>query len=331
MKQNRKQKAWAAEQSRKYGAKMRKGLLFSILAIFFITTAAMAITGDASKEDLLKVGGVEAMIGMIIMTNFNEASADAKEPKQAAVKVYIVWHSQVDGSPPARVGRDVGTIPLKAGEYWHYIESEDAPMPSNSVSGDIGKLLGNKLEFIIGGMTDDVLNMLETGIGQKCYVVWEICSTGNKYLGGNKCKPMKLTNFEAGGDDYTGFKLTFENQCGELWSNYTGSITLEAASVVAADATEIPLVANAGYQLTTGAAAAAEITSFINTTAADVKRVVTVYGSGGAWPSTIPSGNDFLLIDGVTWEALAGTQISFMIFKDAGAGYKYMEVAGSRS
>jgi hypothetical protein len=124
--------------------------------------------------------------------------------------------------------------------------------------------------------------------------------------------------------------LTFKNECGEIWSIYTGNTPVEAPETVAADATTITLTDNPRYQLTDGTAAAATITEFTGVTDADINRIVTILGSGGSHPSLITSANDFTLIGGVTWTALTGKQISFKIFKNGESTYEYFEVSGSR-
>jgi hypothetical protein len=53
--------------------------------------------------------------------------------------------------------------------------------------------------------------------------------------------------------------------------------------------------------------------------------VFTLLGSGGSYPSTIPTGNDFILASGTTWTALANAHITFKAFKDGGATYKFIE------
>jgi hypothetical protein len=303
-----------------------------LIAVVALPTAAFAMNGDKVAKDAIGVSSVlVAGVGMMASVgSIDDPAGKDKAGNQVKAKMWIISSDQYDDSSgfPARNGVSRGTIPLKSGEYWEYIESvEDSPQPGGSgESGDMGPTIKNTLTFIIGGMGDQVLKMLENGIGNNFYIVWEICATGNKYLGGNGCKAMKLLSFEGGAKkDGTGWTLTFENQCGELWSRYTGTISTQAAQTVAADATAIPLVANNTYQLTDGTEAAVTLTTMSGVGASDVGRVITIKGSGGTYPSVIASGEDFLVANGESWTANLGSQIDFLIFNDAEGTYKFIE------
>jgi hypothetical protein len=336
-KMNKKQLARSFKENLKARRKMMLKMWGIVMLLFFVSTAIMYATGDATKDDFFKVGG-----GTIGLATIMGAVGDIDDPtnaekvgKQVKAKLYLLSEDQYDDTQafPTRTGREVGNIPLKAGEHWHYIKAVlNSPEPKSSFTkGDIASTIANELTFIIGGMDDATLNLLETGAGAGFYIVWEICSTGDKYLGGNGCKPLELSAFTGGpGKDNTSWSLTFKNECGELWSTYTGNTPVEAAETVAEDATTITLTDNPRYQLTDGSVSAVTITEFTAVTLADINRIVTILGSGGTYPSLITSANDFLLIGGVTWTALAGKQISFKIFEDGTGTYKFVEVSGSR-
>lgn len=334
---NEKQLAWTERNIAQASNKLRIRLMLYLLTLFAFTSLAMYATGDASIQDVGKVTGIctyATVMGAV--GNLSDPSNEYKVGKAVKAKMWVISEDQWDDTQafPARNGRERGNIPLINGEYWHYIKAVlDSPEPkSTAEEGEISSTITNELKFVVGGMDDSLLDLLETGIGRGFFVVWEICSTGKKYLGGNGCKPLKLTNFEGGpGKDNTAWTLTFKNQCGEVWTTYVGNTPTEAADVVAADATTIPLTDNPQYQLTDGSVAAVDITGFTGVTDADINRVVTILGSGGDYPSTISSGSDFLLIEGEQWEALENTQISFKIFKDGAATYKFVEIAGTRS
>ncbi|MDD5509024.1 MAG: hypothetical protein PHD25_12000 [Bacteroidales bacterium] len=336
---NAKQLAWASKET--FEAMRKKRLLFfSILMSFcLVIVGTMFLTGAATEDDFFKIGGGTIGLATIMgaVGNIDSVTNEKRVGKQVKARLWIISEDQYDSTQafPSRSGRERGNIPLKAGEYWHYINSViDSPEPKfNAEEGEIASLITNELSFIVGGMEDDVLNLLETGIGQGFYVVWEICSTGEKFLGGNGCKPLKLSSFTGGATkDNTSSTITFKNQCGEIWSKYIGNTPTEDPDTVAADATTITMTDNSRYQLTDGTAAAAEITSFTSVTDADIGRVMTILGSGGSHPSTIgTTANDFLVIGGVEWEALANSQISFKVFKDGAASYKFFEIAGTRT
>ena len=337
MKNLNKQEAWAAKVADHRRLSLMKTMSMLILGLFAFVSLAMWAFGDITAEDMLKVtGGCTYATVMGAVGSISDPSNEFKVGKSVKAKIWIISEDQWDDTVafPSRIGRERGNITLKAGEYWHYISTVlDSPEPkSTAEEGEIASMITNELKFVVGGMNANLLNLLETGIGKGFFVVWEICSTGDKYLGGNGCKPLKLTNFEGGpGKDSTSWTLTFKNQCGEIWSTYTGNTPTQAAATLAADATTITLTANPQYQLTTGTVAAVIMTSFTSVTDADIGRVVTILGSGGTYPSTIDAGNDFLLIAGAQWVALTGASIQFKIFKDGAATYAFVEVAGSRT
>lgn len=268
--------------------------------------------------------------------SIDNVSNKKRTGRQIKSKLFIISADQINDTVPfpSLVNRTRGNIPLKAGEYWHYIEAViDSPEPKwMGEEGDVAAPLNMELPFIIGGMEDATIELLEGGVGEEFIIAWEICSTGEMYGGGNGCKGLKLSSFEGGSTkDNTSTSVVFKGQCGELWYKYAGNTPTHPPEVVAADAVEIPLTSSPQYQLTTGTAAVAAITGFSGVTDADINRVVTILGSGGTYPSTIDSGNDFILQDGETWTANTGGQITFKIFKDGASSYKFIETSGSRT
>lgn len=256
-------------------------------------------------------------------------------------KLYFIEADQYDDTLPFPVksGRERGNIPLKAGEYWHYIKTvldTSEGKWSGSVEEMAAKIL-NEFTFMLGSMDDNVFQLLEDGIGKGFYVVYELCFPTEtvKFLIGNGCKPAKLTAFEGGAlKDYTGTTVTFAVECGELVSKYVGSITLQAPTSIAADATTFALTSNDTYQVAEGTTDA-EIADVTAITAADINRVITVKGGGGTGPSKIVdggvTGSPFLLQGGEEWVANAGSQISFRVMNDGTDSYVLTEVYGSRT
>ena len=335
---NSKQVAWARKESRNYVKSKMKRLFLSVLFIF-TAFAALSFALEPSEtnfNDLLGTGGVTVATVMGAVGSIDLETNAKGAGKQVKAKLWLISEDQWDDSQsfPSKVDGARANIPLKNGEYWHYIKSVDnsPDLKSNSELGDIAATINNELSLGIRGINSTIRKLLEDGVGYGFFVVLEICSTGKKYLIGNSCKPAILTNFEGGpGKDHTGFTVSFKNECGEMFCEYTGNTPAQAAATVAEDATTIGLTSNPRYQLTDGSVSSVAITSFTGVTDADVGRIVTILGSGGTYPSTIPSGNDFMLIGGETWTALANREISFKIFKDGGASYIFVEVSGSRT
>ena len=330
MKRNAKQVAWSMDKARLHKMNKINKLLLFVAFLMFIPTAIAYASGNDEAAEI----GVVMMATPIMGTigNIETAVGGLAAGDQVKAKLWLLEADQYDDAQafPARNGREVGTIPLKSGEKWHYIKSvENTPKPNSK--GELtdygGNKITNELPFMLGGLDDNTMNFLEDGLGRSFYVVWEICETGDRFLGGNGCKPMRLIEFEGGSSDAgTGFSLKFQNQCGQVWSKYVGTIEATEESVVAEDATEIPILSNNPiYKLTSGSVAAVEITSFSGVTSADVGRILTIKGSGGTYPSTIPDGNDFILAAGATWTASLGKTLTVRVFQDGAATFKFIE------
>lgn len=256
-------------------------------------------------------------------------------------KLYFIEADQYDDTLPfpVKTGRERGNIPLKAGEYWHTVKAilDSVEQKWAGAVEDVSAKITNTTTFMLGGMSDEVFDLLENGIGKGFYVVFELCYADEtvKYLIGNGCKPAKMTAFEGGAQkDYTGTTVTFEVVCGELVSTYVGSITLQAPQAITAIATTFALSSSDTYQVAEGTTSA-EIDNVTAITDADINRIITVKGSGGTGPSKIATGgvtgSPFILVAGADWTANAGAQISFRVMKDGAATYTLVEIYGTRS
>ena len=297
----------------------------------------LAVSHLLSIDSLFGAGSI-VTAGVIGLGSVNgDPSNEYKTGKQVKARLWFIEAAQYDDTQqfPSRVNREIGNIPLKNGEYWHYINSVlDSPEPKwSGQMGDVAATIKNELTYILGGMANDVFDHLEKGIGRGFYIVWQVCATGEFFIAGNACKPLRMTKFDGGSDkDKTATTVTFEVDCGELYCKYVGNTPSQPAVNVAADAATFVLAANPQYQLASGSSAVVPITGITGTTDADVNRVITLLGSGGTHPSTIAStATGFLLVGGATWTANAGSQVSFRIFKDGATSYKFMEVPGSRT
>lgn len=256
-------------------------------------------------------------------------------------KLYFLEADQYDDSLPfpPKNGRERGNIPLKAGEYWHTIKTilDSVEQKWAGTVDEVAAKITNTTTFILGGMDDEVFDLLENGIGKGFYLVFELCfpDETKRYLIGNGCKPAKMTAFDGGAQkDKTGTTVTFEVVCGELVSTYVGSITLQAPQAVTAIATTFALTSADTVQIAEGTTNA-EIDNVTAITDADINRIITVKGGGGAGPSKIVSGGatgaPFILVGGEDWVGAAGSQISFRVMKDGTSSYTLVEVYGSRS
>ena len=328
-KQNAKQLNWSRITVESY-IKSKLMMFVAFLAFAFFTPSAVLFAqGDQQSGE---IGVTIAAVGMMAIGNIETGTGQDAASDQVKAKLWILEADQYDDDQafPARNGREVGTIPLRAGEKWHYIKSvENSPKPNSK--GELTDMGGSKITndfpFIVGGMADNLLDFLENGIGESYYIVWEICATGKRYLIGDGCKPVRLMEFEGGaGENGTGYSLKFQNQCGKVYSTYVGTTEHLVESIVAEDAVAIPIITgNDVYKLTDGTAASVEITTFSGVAVTDIGRILTIKGTGGDNPSTIGEGNDFILVDGAEWTATLGATLTVKVYKDGAASYKFIE------
>jgi hypothetical protein len=277
---------------------------------------------------------------MTVMKKVGNINGDVSNSKKAgklvSSKIYILSEDQRnDLKPfPERINRGYGTIPLKPGEYWHYLKGAALASPELSIGGemsDVGATLKNTVKIVCGGLPEELMTLIEEGVGSGFYIIVDICGVG-RYIGGNGCKPMILQVPEGGAmSDKTSITLTFENQCGELFSKFTGTIQLQDPENIGAAAVAIPVVSgNDNYYLESDSSGAVKANA-TGIADSDINRIITIIGGGGSSPSKIDGSGNFLLTGGETWIAKVGSQISFKIFKDGSDSYKLVEMAGSRS
>lgn len=272
-----------------------------------------------------------------IRKNINgDVVAAKKSGNIAKSKLHFIEADQYDDTQafPAKTGQERGNIPLKNGEYWHSISAilDTVEMTWTGSVEEVATKITNETKFVLGGMDDNVFDLLEGGLGKGFYVVPEIClpDANVKYLLGNGCKPAKMVAFEGGSQkDKTGTTVTFRVECGELVSKYVGSITLQSPQTISVG-TSFALTSNDTYQMasdTTGA----EIATVSAITDADINRIITIKGGGGVDPMSIVDSGNIILNAGAAWVGDTGKQISFKILKTGGSAYSLVEVYGSRT
>lgn len=315
--------------------------MWSIVMISFVAIVGlMFVFNDASVAELfwttLTGAGALVKFSAVAPAAVNidgNGSNLVKAGKLVKAKLWFITEEQFDDNVgfPARVGREVGNIPLKAGEYWHYIKTVSITNPEISIAGnmgDVGATLSNEVTGVLGGINDEILNLVEQHTGRGFYLVAQVCATGKQYLFGDGCKPMILQAPEGGFKaDATSVSLKWMNEGAFLFATYTGNTPSQAPDDIASDATTLAISSNSGYLIGTGAAGTGIISSS-GLTDADLNRIITVFGSGVGSIKQDAAGH-FLLVEEAEWAASVGAQISFKIFKQSGE-YKLIEVVGSR-
>ncbi len=294
--------------------------MFALFAGVAVVNAMTSPTGDNQTSIQVMGGSVSmAAVTMASIGNLDEVSGKYSAGNQIGMRVWLIDRSQIDDSvafPQPNANRELGTIPLKAGEYMHYYDAVSNSVKSNSTgeSGDINVDYTNTLSFVMAGNRKQLMDFIEEYAGRGFIVIYQECGTGVRYIMGSLCKPMTLKSFDRK-DDNEGRYITFnfENKHWQQPLIYTGDIIQQDPVTVAADATNLAVVANNGrYNLSANTAPTA-MTTISGIGASDYGRLITVYGGGGANPTSIADSTTFVLIDGATWNGTSGSSITFKI------------------
>ena len=222
----------------------------------------------------------------------------------------------------------VGNFVMKPGKYAIAIYGTSSSIkPSKSSDGEedaVGFMHG--LELSHPGDELEINEFIQNWTNRKIITLIGSCSGVRKKAYGTKCAPLVL-KYE-GQDDADALKNTLKLE-GSRKTNvvpgfYDGTVTYAAVlGVQVVDATVVDVAAGSGeYQLSDSNTVATELTSLSN--AVD-GQIVTLLGGGGANPTSITDGGDFVLKDGAAWSGIDGAIITFKVFKDGAASYKYIE------
>lgn len=225
--------------------------------------------------------------------------------------------------------RLTGNLVMKSGAYMVEVYGTLSTIDGGGKSEGDPDFKGIKqtVKFSHPGSSVDLREFRSNWLNKNIGIIDRKCSGDGKDLYGSPCNPLQLQFDASNNKDANKSDFVFESVGrGPDIGYYEGTISLETAVDVASDATSVALEAGEQYQLTDGSAAAVVITTASNATHG---KVFTLLGSGGTYPSTITSANDFLLKDGTTWTALAGAQITFKTFKSGSSAYKFIEQSRS--
>lgn len=332
---NKKQEEYSANKVETAKRNTMLRMIFAFGFLFVLIVAGMAITNPETFdfETAIGIGGSGTVVAtMAAIGNIDAVTDRYTMPNQIKYKVWLIHVSQIDDNqayPAPNANREVGTIPLLAGEVIHYLEAIDDTVRDNSTGekGDITTEFANMLEFTMGGDGNKLYDFIEEFAGGRFVILYQKCSTGDYYIAGDSCKPMILKSFDRKRDsEATAVVFKFQNSSFKQPYKYVGAIPGTTAQVVAADAVNLAMVAGKyQYQLTDNAGA----TVFVSTsgiTSARYGDTIEVLGSGGVNPATIADNAVFILIDGATWTGNTGSRISFRIQDDS----TLVEIAGTR-
>lgn len=337
-KMNSKQGAYSRKKVKLADHRLKFGLLFALLLIIAIPVVFMTL--QVNPGDLLatlfgfgSAGGALQFASMAAIGNIDDDSDWNSQANQIHYEIKLVeTTTQVDTSvafPQANANREVADITLLAGQVPHYFQSHNRPTYTSS--GELNDYTIDPTKEITialaNAFREKVLDFCEQKSGGKFLLFFRRVDTNQWYIVGTLDQPLRFSSYEIKGDAEASVAICkFTNKSLRQYYKYVGALSASAADAVAADATTIAVTDNDRYQLTSGTAAAATIDNVSGIAAADHGRVITIYGSGGAYPSQIADNAVFTLAGGTTWTGNAGSKISFRILDNT----TMVEVLGSR-
>jgi hypothetical protein len=256
---------------------------------------------------------------MMNFVNIKHVGDRVTAGSQIHYRVYLVHVDQIDPDkafPKPNANREIGTIPLLQGQYWHYLEAVAYSLDDKSTStkGDVTSTVENTLAFVLGGQRPEVYDFLENNQGELFYIVLQEIDTGKKYLYGREFCPYILQTFERlNNKDGRYSTLTFGNSSFDMPLIYTGAVELQPATAIAADATTVALSGAQQYKTSADNTKATVIASFTGLSASDEGRLIEIVGGGGAHPTQIEETDGIVLRNGTTWSGKAGSSIIFRV------------------
>lgn len=300
--------------------------LFMAVMIIMLGPALYAgfVTGDFTAFYTIVGGGSTVhAFSMGNIGDIDQPSDIETAPNQIGFRLHLTALEQIDDGvpfPTPDANRNIGTIPLKSGEYMHRFDGvkDSLKYVGTAEKGDVTSTF-NKTFNIIVKYNAQSLNFCEQYQGKGFILIFLECEANTKELLGSSCKPLYLTNFEIKKDgDGKYISLTFGNDHWRQPLNYTGTIVNQAPVVVPQDATDLAIQSgNNNYLLSDPSAANVAIATFSGIAAADVGRIITVNAPAtNAYDNTIADNAAFVLKDGATWTSKPGSSITFEVFDE---------------
>ncbi len=263
-----------------------------------------------------------------VKTNVGKKHAAGKGAARKA-KVFLCALEDIEENGYVRSGNIVTALNFKPGKYGIeiYADQKSIKTPTESTGEFNATSILQTVDFLHTGDHIDIRDCRSNWLNVESMIVIDYCDGTTPKIYGSLCSALGLEfkgeeDFEKTNSNFI-FKSTLP---GPDVADFTGTVTLDTVKgTAAADAATIDVAAGKGeYQLTSGASSAIPITALTNPVDGGV---YSLLGSGGTHPSTIAAAGNFLLKNGTTWTALAGSKITFKAFKDGASSYKFIEVS----
>lgn len=315
-----------------YARKMQVRFFLSLAIILAVVFLTGIFTDPVHAQGCTTGLFSTSLASMMLIGDVDDVSDRLTHGSNIAYKVYLINTKQIDSNvkfPKPNANREVATVPMLAGQYMKYFEAHDIPtFTSSGEKGDITTTGTNNFVAIMGGMRDQLLNFIEEYAGDKFIILFHEIGDEDWYILGNYDRPMIMKSYEAKNDkDGRYVTFTFERTSIDQYYRYVGDIVRAPATKHTADGKTLNIVPTSGkYEIPDGSAATYAINAVSGLTANDKGRYITLVGTGSANAATIADGTTFILEDGTTWTAKAGSSITFRVLDPS----TLVEVAGSR-
>lgn len=332
--QKKKTLSYITDQKRAFKARQVLQLRFFLcLMLLFASVATVsAITSPEDAKVSTEVVVGTTMASMMAIGSIDDVADKEVAGESIAYKVWLIETKQLDSArqfPIPNGNREVSSLPMLDGEYMHYFEAHDIPTyTSSGEKGDLTISSTNTFTIIMGGVRDQLLNFIEEKAGCKFIILFQECESNNRFILGNPCKPMVLKSFNLKNDkENRSVTFTFENKSIKQYHKFVGDIVVKDAATLAAGATTLAIQPGVNtYKVPDGSSTTYALATVSGLTASDKGRTITLVGNGSDKAATIADNTAFVLEDGATWTAKAGSQISFRVL-DATT---LIEIQGSR-
>lgn len=332
--QKKKVLSYIADQKRAFKARRVLQLKFflCLMLLFASVSTISAITSPDDAKVSIEIVVGTTMASMMAIGSIDDVADKEVAGESIAYKVWLIETKQLDGSrsfPIPNASREVSSLPMLDGEYMHYFEAHDIPTyTSSGEKGDLTISSTNTLTIIMGGVRDQLLKFIEEKAGCKFLIIFQECESNNRFILGNPCKPMVLKSFNLKNDkENRSVTFTFENKSIKQYHKYVGDIIVKDAVTITAGATALATQPGVNtYKIPNGSSATYALTTVSGLTASDKGRTITLVGTGSDKAATVADNTSFVLEDGATWTAKAGSQISFRVLDST----TLVEIQGSR-
>lgn len=328
--QDFKRLAWRKKQARKRTVKLLGTMFMLMFALFVIPAIACSI--DNPSDALEASTTLVAAGGMVMIGNIEDSSDRDAAGEQISYEVFLISTDQIDKSKPfpkPNMNREIGDLPLKAGERMYSFECHIAPTDDGKgEKGDFNSTFSGTIVLAMSGNRDQLMDFCEQFTGKKFIIIYQDSETGNYFIAGDILKPMTLKSFErANNKEKRGVTMTFENSSYRQPHKYVGVIVRTEPITLAAGAAILAIVSgNDAYIAPNGTDAATPITSVSGLTVNDKGRTITVRGEGSDKAATIEDGAVFVLEGGVTWTGKSGSALTLRVLDTS----RLVEVGGTR-